>query len=54
MKTDRYKNHNIEAVVDKLVVKEEDEERIRKSVKPRVSSNFSAAFTKPMLPSRLM
>lgn len=32
MKTDRYKNHNIEAVVDKLVVKEEDEERIRKSV----------------------
>ena len=32
MKIDRYKNHNIEAVVDKLVVKENDEERIRKSV----------------------
>ena len=32
MKIDRYKNHNIEAVVDKLVVKESDEERIRKSV----------------------
>ena len=32
MKIDRYKNHNIEVVVDKLVVKEADEERIRKSV----------------------
>ena len=32
MKIDRYKNHNIEAVIDKLVVKESDEERIRKSV----------------------
>ena len=32
MKVDRYKNHNIEVVVDKLVVKEADEERIRKSV----------------------
>ena len=32
MKIDRYKDQNIEAVVDKLVVKENDEERIRKSV----------------------
>ena len=32
MKIDRYKNHNIEAVIDKLVVKVSDEERIRKSV----------------------
>ncbi len=32
MKLDRYKNHNIEVVIDKLVVKEDDEERIRKSV----------------------
>ena len=32
MKLDRYKNHNIEVVIDKLVVKPEDEERIRKSV----------------------
>ena len=32
MKLDRYKMHNIEVVIDKLVVKESDEERIRKSV----------------------
>ena len=32
MKIDRYKNHNIEVVIDKLAVKEEDEERIRKSI----------------------
>ena len=32
MKVDRYKNHNIEVVIDKLVVREEDEERLRKSV----------------------
>ncbi len=32
MKVDRYKNHNIEVVVDKLVVRDDDEERIRKSV----------------------
>ena len=32
MKIDRYKNHNIEVVIDKLVVREADEERIRKSV----------------------
>ncbi len=32
MKLDRYKMHNIEVVIDKLVVKEADEERIRKSV----------------------
>ena len=32
MKVDRYKNHNIEVVVDKLAVKEGDEERLRKSV----------------------
>ena len=32
MKLDRYKMHNIEVVIDKLVVKEADEEGIRKSV----------------------
>ena len=32
MKLDRYKMHNIEVVIDKLVVKDADEERIRKSV----------------------
>ncbi len=32
MKVDRYKNHNIEVVIDKLAVRPEDEERLRKSV----------------------
>ncbi len=32
MKTDRYKNHDIEVVIDKLQVKEKDEERLKKSV----------------------
>lgn len=32
MKVDRYKNHDIEVVVDKLVVREEDEERLKKAV----------------------
>ena len=32
MKVDRYKNHNIEVVIDKLAVKQEDEERLRKSI----------------------
>ena len=32
MKVDRYKNHNIEVVIDKLMVRDEDEERIRKSI----------------------
>ena len=32
MKVDRYKNHNIEVVIDKLAVRDEDEERLRKSV----------------------
>lgn len=32
MKVDRYKNHNIEVVIDKLAVRDEDEERIRKSI----------------------
>ncbi len=32
MKTDRYKNHNIEVVIDKLVVQGKDDERLRKSV----------------------
>ena len=32
MKVDRYKNHNIEVVIDKLAVRPEDEERVRKSV----------------------
>lgn len=32
MKTDRYKNHNIEVVVDKLVARPDSEERLRKSV----------------------
>lgn len=33
MKVDRYKNHNIEVVVDKLAVKSSDEERLRNSVR---------------------
>lgn len=32
MKVDRYKNHNIEVVVDKLQVQEKDDERLKKSV----------------------
>lgn len=32
MKVDRYKNHNIEIVVDKLLVQEKDKERIKNSV----------------------
>lgn len=32
MKLDRYKNHNIEVVIDKLIVKAEDTERLHKSV----------------------
>lgn len=33
MKLDRYKNHNIEVVVDKLAVKTSDEERLRNSIR---------------------
>lgn len=32
MRVDRYKNHDIEVVVDKLVVRAEDEERLKKAV----------------------
>ena len=32
MKLDRYKNHNIEVVVDKLIVKKDDYQRLKKSV----------------------
>lgn len=32
MKTDRYKNHNIEVVIDKLKVEPKDHERLRKSI----------------------
>ncbi len=32
MKTDRYKNHDIEVVIDKLQVREKDDERLKKSV----------------------
>ena len=32
MKVDRYKNHNIEIVIDKLLVQDKDRERIKKSV----------------------
>lgn len=32
MKVDRYKNHNIEVVVDKLKVRGKDDERLKKSV----------------------
>lgn len=32
MKTDRYKNHNIEVIIDKLAVKESDGERLRSTV----------------------
>ena len=33
MKVDRYKNHNIEVVIDKLRVQEKDEERLKNSVR---------------------
>ena len=33
MKVDRYKNHNIEVVIDKLVVKDSDEERLRNTIR---------------------
>ena len=36
MKTDRYKNHNIEVVIDKLQVQDKDDERLEKE---RCSSN---------------
>lgn len=32
MKTDRYKNHNIEVIIDKLQVQDKDDERLKKSV----------------------
>ncbi|MEG1580118.1 MAG: excinuclease ABC subunit UvrA [Bacteroidaceae bacterium] len=32
LKTDRYKNHNIEIVIDKLIVQEKDNERLKKTV----------------------
>lgn len=32
MKLDRYKNHNVEVVVDRLLVRDKDEERLKKSV----------------------
>lgn len=32
MKADRYKNHNIEVVIDKLQVQDKDDERLKKSV----------------------
>ncbi|MDR1543245.1 MAG: excinuclease ABC subunit UvrA [Prevotellaceae bacterium] len=32
MKLDRYKNHDIEAVVDKLIISEKDEPRLKKSI----------------------
>ena len=32
MKVDRYKNHNIEVVIDKLLVQDKDDERLKKSV----------------------
>ena len=32
MKTDRYKNHNIEVVIDKMVVEANDDERLRKTI----------------------
>ncbi len=37
MRVDRYKNHNIEVVVDKLVVDEKDSERLRKSIATAMS-----------------
>ena len=33
MRVDRYKNHNIEVVIDKLKVQDKDDERLQKSVK---------------------
>ena len=32
MKTDRYKNHNIEVVIDKMMVRDTDSERLQKSI----------------------
>lgn len=33
MKVDRYKNHNIEVVIDKLIVRKKDEERLRHTIR---------------------
>ena len=33
MKLDRYKNHSIELVIDKLIVDKDDERRLQESVK---------------------
>ena len=34
LKLDRYKNHDVEVVVDRLLVRDKDEERLKKSVHP--------------------
>ena len=33
MKVDRYKNHDIEVVIDRLAVKGNDDERLKKSIR---------------------
>ena len=37
MRVDRYKNHDIELVIDKLKVQAKDEERLKKSVQQALS-----------------
>ena len=52
MKLDRYKMHNIEVVIDKLVVKEADEERIRKSVATAMKQGDGMVMVIEKRPSR--
>ena len=42
MKVDRYKNHNIEVVIDKLQVQGKDDERLRKSVQTAMKQGEGA------------
>ena len=42
MKTDRYKNHNIEVVIDKMEVREGDGERLRKSIETAMRQGDAA------------
>ena len=43
MKTDRYKNHNIEVVIDKMEVREGDGERLRKSIETAMRQGDGAS-----------
>ena len=42
MKVDRYKNHNLEVVIDKLVVQEKDSQRLKKTVETAMKQGNGA------------